>query len=275
MLTDQEIRAQLLEHARTDFNVFAELAGYDVETGSPIVQSPAHRRWADLADQYGRLVLFHHVCSGATTQLAVLRTVWELGQDPTLRFLIVCAHPDRLLKEIRAFCMRAKVREVFPSLEVEPEPAFAAEARALGWTPPAANGFSVCRSISSRDPSVRCVRVFGALTSCRIDRLILDNIEDLPRDDAPNAPLWDWYTSVACTRLTKRAKVLAYGGKIHRRDFLHRLSERPTFVSETFPIDGPLGVSPVGEWPADRIERMREELGPAEFDRSMRCEVPR
>jgi hypothetical protein len=270
-LTPAEIEAsqkaaleKLYAKAREDFNVFAELVMIDDETGEPIKQAPIHRRWAELAEKYDRLLIWSHVNSGKTTQLSVLRSVWELGRDCTLRFVILSNTASIAVKILRAIMNLIEhnptVKKIFPNLEPD-EP----------WN---TTELTVKRPTWAKDPSVRAVGVSGSLTSGRVDRLIVDDILDPENTgtEAARKKVSDWYKKVAIGRQTRRMKILVVGTAYHPKDLLHELAAQKRFRWFRFPVITSKGVVAWPElWPTERIERMREELGPAEFARQMLC----
>ncbi len=258
--------AQLYAKARTDFNVFAELVMTDDETGEPIKQAPIHRRWAEICEQHDRILIWSHINSGKTTQLSILRPVWELGRDPNLRIVILSNTASIATKIVRAISTlileNDEVKKIFPKLAPKPN---------ATWT---TTELTVQRSSFAKDPSVRAVGVHGSLTSGRVDRLIVDDILD-PENVATEASrkkLSAWYKAVAVGRLTPRARIVVVGTAYHPKDLLHELAEQRAFKWFRFPVINSHGrVAWPSLWPPDRIERMREELGPAEFARQLLC----
>lgn len=254
--------------ARKDFNVFAEMVCTDDETGQPIRQAPIHKRWAELCNEYDNLLIWAHIRSGKTTQLSILRTVWELGNDPTLRFAIlsnVSSIATKIVKAIASYIKNnAAVKSIFPDLVPDPEGP---------WT---TTELQVVRKNNAKDPSVRAVGVHGALTSARVDRLIVDDILDLENTDteANRAKVELWYQSAAVGRLSRRAKVLIVGTAFHPSDLLHKISKQRGFRWFRFPIFDPEGnVAWPEHWPQSEITNKREALGPAEFARQLLCEA--
>jgi hypothetical protein len=257
---------QLYIRARTDFNTFAELVMVDDETGEPIKQAPIHRRWAQLCGEHDRLLIWSHINSGKTTQLSILRSIWELGNDPNLRILILSNTASIATKIVKAIAALIEdneaVHAIFPKLEPKPN---------ASWT---TTELTVRRSSFAKDPSVRAVGVHGSLTSARVDRLIVDDILD-PENCATEASrkkLSDWYKAVAVGRLTAKAKILVVGTAYHPKDLLHELSGQKRWKWFRFPVINSVGrVAWPSLWPKERIDSMREELGPAEFARQLLC----
>jgi hypothetical protein len=251
--------------AREDFNVFAELVMMDDETGEPIKQAPIHKRWAELCEQYDRLLIWSHINSGKTTQLSILRTVWELGRDPTLRIVILsntAAIAIKIVRSIQGLIEKNdEVKKVFPGLQPDP---------AGPWNN---TELKVLRPNHSKDPSVRAVGVHGSLTSARVDRLIVDDILDPENtgSEAQRKKVLNWYKAVAVGRQSKRMKILVVGTAYHPKDLLHELSRQRRWKWFRFPVIKDGQVAWPESWPPERIESLREELGPAEFARQMLC----
>lgn len=251
--------------AREDFNVFAQLVAVDEETQQPLKQAPIHRRWAELADKHNRLLIWSSINSGKTTQLSVLRTLWELGRDHSLRFVILSntkSIAEKIVKAIAAYIeTNDMVKAIFPDLLENPKgPWTNTELRVMGN--------------KARDPSVRAVGVHGALTSARVDRLIVDDILDPENTntDANRKELKRWYKAVSVGRMSVRGKILVVGTAYHPKDLLHDLARQKTFKYFRFPVyDSAGNIAWPEKWTQDRIDFMREEMGPAEFARQMLC----
>ena len=264
----EDLLPALRIQAYTDFNTFAELVGVDDDTGEPIRQARIHKEWAVLCERYRRLLIWSHINSAKTTQLSVLRTVWELGKDSTLRFAILSntkGQAETICRAIAALIDRnPEVRAIFPNLKPDP---------AGPWTN---TRLRVVRPGNAKDPSVRAVGVHGDLTGGRVDRLIIDDILD-PENcdtDVNRRKLSAWYKAVAVGRLTRRAKVLVVGTAYHPKDLLHELAAQKGWMWFRFPVVSAKGLISWPElWTPERILDMRTELGPAEYARQMLCKA--
>jgi hypothetical protein len=109
MLTQQQadgLWEQLLpsirQQAREDFDTFAEMVCINDDTGEPVVQAPIHKLWTKLRKEHRRLLIWSHIESAKTTQCSILNTVWELGIDPTLRFVILSNTAEQAETIVRA-----------------------------------------------------------------------------------------------------------------------------------------------------------------------------
>lgn len=265
-IADAEVK--LYKDAREDFNLFAELVGTDDESGKPIKQAPIHMRWAQLADLHDRLIIWSHVECGKTTNLSIFRTIWELGRDTRLRFVILSDTSGQATKIVKAIASmiltNEAVHRIFPDLKPDPKGS---------WT---TTELQVMRPNNAKDPSVRAVGANGALTGGRVDRLIIDDLLAKDNTDTPanREKLESWVRSTALGRLTKNARVLIVGNAWHPQDLLHVLAESGQYYSARFPIWNKEGVCTWPEaWSEERIEKKRVELGPVEFARQLLCKV--
>jgi hypothetical protein len=266
---DKDSEEQSYENARNDFNVFAELVCTDDETGVPIKQAAIHKRWAYLADNHDRLIIWSHVEAGKTTQLSILRTVWELGNNTRLRFVILSNTNEQASIIVRSIANYIEnnetVQKIFPALKKDPNGI---------WT---TTSLQVKRPNKAKDPSVRAVGVHGALTGGRIDRLIVDDILDGENTDSPASrkKLESWVRSTAFSRLTKKARVLIVGNAWHPEDLLHELAANGQYHWVRFPILDKLGnITWPQAWSRERIEKKRVDCGSAEeFARQMLCQA--
>ncbi|HUW13626.1 MAG TPA: hypothetical protein VM537_28140, partial [Anaerolineae bacterium] len=80
------------ELARRDIDVFCEFAMRDAE-GQPWRQAQFHRDWQSLLPTAGpaRVLIGAPREFAKSSQMAVARSLWELGRNPELRIKIVCA----------------------------------------------------------------------------------------------------------------------------------------------------------------------------------------
>lgn len=259
---------ELLVHlARKDPNTFMEYVLKDEMSGRPISQASLHETWQNLVTARDRVLIWSHIESGKTSQLSIGRTLWEIGNDPTLRIAIVSNTHEQSGKIVRAIAkyieQSSELRQVFPKME-----------RAEPWT---GSQLTVTRPVVSKDPSIQATGIHGNITGARIDRLILDDMLDYENTKTPGLrqELWDWYHATLVGRLTSRAKILVVGTAYHPDDFLHRLAKQGGWEAFRYPIlDPETGVSRWPDrWPLSRIESKKQELGPLEFARQMLCQA--
>lgn len=257
-------REKDIAEARTNFDTFAELICKHDETGEPIRQAAIHRAWTKACKKYDRLLIWAHRFAGKTVQLSILRTVWELGQDPTLRFIILSATQDlaiSIVNAIAAYILDETVREIFPNLQPE---------KNGNWSN---TKLDVAGRRDMKNPSVRATGVGTALRGSRGDRLVIDDI--LTAENTATAEqrrkTTSWVRSEAFGCLSRRARVLIVGNAMHPDDTLHELAKLRGWKWLRFPILNPAGESTwPEEWPKTRIEDQRRDMG-LEFAKNMMC----
>jgi hypothetical protein len=251
--------------ARMDPNAFCQVVLQDEVTGEPIRQAPMHRAWHSLISEYDRLVIWSHVESGKSQQVAVSRVLWELGCDPTLRIAIVSntsGQASKIVRTLARYIERSeRLRWVFPGLEPS--------------TPWTNTQLAVKRLFVAKDPSIQACGVHGSILGSRLDRIILDDVLDYENCRTPKArqDLWDWYHATLAGRMTKRGRVSVIGTAFHPEDLLHRFARQPGWKAVRYPVvDDQSGESRwPSRWPRERIERWREQNGPLEYARQLLC----
>ncbi len=265
-------RAKDIKEAREDFDTFAEIVAKDDETGEPIRQAKIHRAWTKLVNKYPRVLIWAHRYAGKTVQLSILRTVWELGRDPSLRFLILSSTQDTakdIVSAIAGYILDPTVQEIFPALMPE-EGANGAKG---AWS---AMRLDIAGRRDKKNSSVRACGVGTALRGARCDRLVIDDIL-LPENVATaeqRRKVSTWVKSEAFGSLSKRARVLVVGNAMHPDDVLHEIAKKKGWAWFKFPILDKNGNSTWPDaWPMSRIDQTRTDMGPAEFVKNMLCKA--
>lgn len=216
----------------------------------------------------------HTFCSGHTQvvthntfQIAVARTLFILGCDPTARVAIISDTHEQAAKIVR---MIAKIIENSP----EYKEVFPAVVRGEPWT---AHHLHLKRNDGGfmKDPNVIAVGMFGNLSGARLTHMIWDDILDIENTStaAQRDKVYNWLKSSECMgRLLKNAPIWAIGNAYHPDDALHRLSKEPNWRFMRLPVLDDHGNSTWPErWDQKRIEEKRTDVGPLEFARQMLC----
>lgn len=252
--------------ARTDVNTFIEFVMKDEATGAPLRQGPAHVGWHRLMDRHKRVICWSAVEQGKTIGVAVGRTLWKLGRNPSLRCAIVSNTHGQAVKVVRMIKRyietSAELREVFPALE-----------RSEPWTD---SGVTVKRDFIAKEPSVQALGIHGSVIGSRIDYCVLDDVLDYEntRNEEQRQNLWDWYHSTLVGRFTADSDVVVIGNAYHPRDLLHRLAAHPSWMARRFPARRENGESSWPEaWPEERLVAKAQELGPLETARQLYCKA--
>ncbi len=266
---DALIEQELIEAARRDVSVFCDLVLKDSKSGAPTRSAPVHLTMQALANKHPLLVIPSAIELGKSEQLIVGRTLWELGRNPNLSFLIVAntAHQaSKLLGLIARYIETSdELHAIFPGLKPDPSGE---------WN---STALTVQRTAPSKDASVGAAGVHGNVLGARIDRVLIDDIVDFENSCTPRArdDLSRWIDSTVMGRLTADARVIVVGNVWHADDMLARLAKRPGWHSKTLAVTDLWGRSRWPErWPHTRIAQWRERLQPREAGRQLDCIPP-
>lgn len=257
--------------ARKDPNAFARFVMKDERTGVPIIQAPMHKAWHDLMTEHPRLLMWSHVEGGKTTQIAIARTLFELGTTPNLRVAVVSNTNELARKMVRLIGQyiekSRELHEVFPDLVPTQDPSLPWKSSQLTVNRPGMGG---------KDPSVQACGVHGNIIGSRVDLLILDDILDHENTHTPGprADVLRWVKSSLFSRLTENARVWVVGNAWHPDDAMHQLEREQRFVAKRFPVVDLSGELTWPErWSHERIELARHDLGPLEYARQLLCQA--
>lgn len=257
----------LIQLARTDINEFIMYVMRDEDTNAFVEQANTHRKMQSACDRHRRLILWSHVEAGKTFQIAVARTLWILGKNPSARVAIISNTADQANKIIRGVAKyienSVEYREVFPSVQ-----------QGSPWT---SKQLHLVRPDGRiiRDPSVQACGVHGNIQGSRITHMIWDDILDPENTHTPatREDTYNWLKSAAVLgRLLADAPVWCIGNAFHPDDALHRFSREGRWKFLRLPVLDERGRSTWPErWPMARIDEQRVDLGPLEFARQMLC----
>jgi hypothetical protein len=213
------------------------------------------------------LITRDHIVTHNSQQLAIGRTLWEIGRYPGIRICIV-SNTD---KQAQKICMgiakyilgSPEYRKVFPHVQKD---------ESSPWT---MHELSVIRDVAAKDPTVRTCGVHGNILGARIDLLIIDDILDWEntRTQTGRDDLYNWFHATLETRLTRQARILCIGTAWHRDDLMHRFAARPDWLAVRYPVydEETMELSWSDRWSMDRIEEKRDILGTVEFNRALLC----
>lgn len=266
----QKVKQALITLARRDPLAFSSYVLKDEATGRAVKPSPAHIAWHEIAGRYDRLVLWAHVEAGKTQQMALSRTMWELGRNPNLRVCVVSNTAGQASKIVRAIShyitASRELKEVFPHLRRSSD-------KKAPWT---GNSITVERETKAKDASVVGIGVHGAVLGARLDLLIFDDVLDYEntRTAYMREELRRWVYATLFGRLVEGARVIVIGTPFHPDDLLHHLEKQPAWTGFRFPVMTGDGKPTWPErWSKERIESKRAEIGPLEFARQMMCQA--
>ncbi|HHH31866.1 MAG TPA: hypothetical protein ENK57_26450 [Polyangiaceae bacterium] len=259
-----------MQACRLDVNEFAQFIGPRLNKGKPWTQYPIHERFHEIAEDNDFAAIMSHPESGKTTQLAIIRTIWELGDDPDLRFAIGSYKADskgtaaKIALAIRTLIEASpEVAEVFPDLVPGGK-----------WEE---SLFTVRRGSFSKDPSVQVVGAGGTITGSRVDRVIFDDALVLANTstDTERDKFSKWFEGSIIDRLADGGKILFLCNAWHPKDYVHTRERDPEKVwrVERFPIyePGTKAIAFPEVWTEERLAKMRATMSPLEFARAFLC----
>jgi predicted phage terminase large subunit-like protein len=137
---------------------------------------------------------------------------WLLEHDPSLRIAIIGYEQDMALRWGRD--IKRDIQQA-PELDISIRPDSSAAGR---WETPEGGG-------------VYCVGIGGPLTGRPVDVLIIDDpVKDRAAAESPTIreSTWDWWESVALTRLAPGGKVIIIQTRWHEDDLSGRIQSRPS-----------------------------------------------
>lgn len=268
----RKAKARHLLLCRSDPDEFCQYVGRNSLTGERIVQQQIHVEFQRLATEVPRLILMAHPDSGKSTQLTILRVLWELGRNPNLRIAIASKTQDnaaKFLKTARDYIEKSEeLHAVFPSL-----------VKGSTWTD---YRIEVYRTVYSRDPSIQAVGLESTLVGSRIDILVLDDILDDENTGSPAERLKVLMRlrRAFFDRLSEKARVWFLTNAWHPDDAAHKLArgeegQESRWELHRFPIYDEATGRPSwpDHWSEDRIEEKRGDTTPLEFARAFLCKA--
>jgi hypothetical protein len=207
-----------------------------------------------------------HAEAGKTVQVGI-RVVWELGNDPTQRVLLLgssTANPEKVLSVIRrSIESNPRVREVFPELRPDPNGPWNSTAiRVAGALP------------GTKDNSVLVAGLGTEIIGSRLDLIVVDDIHNDENSSTPHQrkKIVRFFDGTLQSRRTRRGRVWVIGNAWHRDDLLHTLAKRESWTFRRFPVIGPDRRSRWPEqFPPERIAEIRKAVGPLAFARMYLC----
>lgn len=264
-------RERVIRRARTNVNVFVEYVMRDEVTGGPIVQAPLHVEWHRTLDSYANNTIMSFPEAGKTLQISVGRTLFELGKDPSLRFLFL-SHKQDVMKKVSNLLMQyiessIELHEVFPDLLPGDQE----------W---GASAFTVKRKNRAKDPTIQLASQNASPLSARIDRVLADDIITLDSTSSPQArkDTIEWWPSII-GRTTARARITLLGNAFHPEDLYHYLEKLPDWVTRRYPIliKDPITLESISrwpeQWPIERVMERAKKMHQKEVRRQLMCEA--
>ena len=157
--------------------------------------------------------------SGKSEQMTLVRTAWEIGQNPNLRHVIVGATADATtdrVQAIRELLETKDYRAVFPNVRQS----------AVPGAPWGKEKFTVeRRNLADQNPTVQAIGLFNKKLGYRVDRACIDDVIqfDNSRTQDMRDKVTRWLKGTVISRMTRRARWVNVQNAWHKDDFGHVL----------------------------------------------------
>lgn len=259
--------------ARADANAFCEYCFTDDQTGLPLRQAWHHRQWQQNTEAHDRLLMWFPIEHGKTTQ-AKMTLCRLLGRHGDRQFAYISSKERQSAKMVgavgREIIGNQRLREVYPRLRPQVQQHTAALEE---WGRTAIRVADCPRG--SKDPSLAGYGIKGQILGARLHGAILDNVLDSAntRTQANR----EWLVSVIKDEILGR---ILPGGFIwildtawFADDLLHHMAGLKGWTSVKFDAEQGNGDDPTlwpAQWPRERLEAKRAEIGQTAYDRQFR-----
>lgn len=259
--------------ARKEPFTFASMLLHDERTGKRVTMHGIHKQMHSACDRHKTVMIWAFVESGKSHNISVARVLWEIGNNPNIRIMLVSKTAElsrKLMNQVRAALEgnspAGKVmRMVFPDVVIDE-------------TQPLTNAqLTVRRTNSLKDPTVSATsKGSNSIHGARVDLLIFDDILD------PDSVLtqhqrdkdYDWCALPISRMSGDDPRVWVLGNALHPDDAYHRLVNLNGFTPFRFSAIGADG-EPV--WPEMRgykwLEFKKRTLGPFSYPKMVLCQA--
>jgi len=233
----------------------------------PLVQM--HREWQEAISEHKRLVIIAPRGHGKTTFLSVLRTLFELGQDPDLRVKIVSSTEEiakDIVFEVTDYMEKSnKLRTLFPHLR----PPSGREP----WN--RTKLYLESRTKHIKDATIEACGILQSPTSGRFDLAIFDDVcsyrnsvqEPALREKVKQSFKGNWIPMGD----GPNARIIYIGTPWSVSDLTSELLQNPAFHHIIYRIDRNFTPLWPKKWDSEALKTQRRILGRYEFDRAFRC----
>jgi len=256
-VNEKQLRAalQLLNQAARDYSwAFVERVFRDDETGAMLHNDPLQDEWHDLSAEYDRLIIMAFPESGKSTSITIGLSIWEMGHDHSLRFLVASKTYDQAVK-VTSTCRELieksdAVHEVFPDLQSGSK-----------WTD---SEFTVKRAIGGRTPTMKAIGRNSSPMGLRIDRLIIDDLEDDENTRTPREreETVRWLDRTIFNRLTRRARVRWLTNDWHPKAACQQIAQRRRWHLAKYPVERRGEAQFPSRFPPERIQQIKRDVHP-------------
>ena len=260
----ERAKPEMIRAARKDPAVFNQFVLRDEQSGQPIYLADVHAEWQDILTKHRRAVIWSATELGKSSQVSIGRALWEIGQNPRIRILILTearSLGEKIIDSIKSYITTSvEFAAVFPNVR-----------RGNRW---AMSRIRVSMQARPKDFTVEAVGKGGRILGGRYDLIIIDDYLSATNtyNDHQRTAGYSWLKSTIEGRKAKGARLWFIGNAWHVRDAMHLYSKEPGTFAAKYPVLGPDGQTRWElVWP---MERYLEELairGPVEGPRSLNC----
>ena len=262
------LHEKLLRTCRKDPNQFIQSV-MSWGMGSWIPQGSLHVKWQNALTTGGKRVLM--ICPrdhAKTSQVAIGRVLWELGNNPDLRIKIVCQSDDTAVKRLSAIIdhidRNPRLREVFPDLLPSDKGT---------WSK---TKVYVKRNMILPDPSIEAVGILSTATGGRGDLLIFDDPVDFRnaiQQPALREVVKAAYRDVWVNLIEPEGRIVLIGTPWHKDDLLHHIMTDKTYTKIIDRIDDKFTPIWPEKWNTEALVNRYNEIGHRAFGRAFRMEA--
>lgn len=268
MRENRRLKAKKIAAARRDPVLFCQYVLKDEQTNKPIRLVDMHAEWHDLLSKHRRCVLWTFTDAGKTSLISIGRVLWEIGNNPEIRILLLCAAEglgQKIISVIKRYIETSlELAEVFPNLRRGPT-----------WT---AKQITVKRKSKAKDYTIEA---FGAdsksTLGARVDLIVVDDYLNAinTATEHQRKKSYGHLKSTIEGRKGPNCRFWFIGNAWHLRDAMHLYGKEPATFSRKFPvIDPATGKSRWAQrWPDERIQQERADRGTVEAGRSLDCQA--
>lgn len=220
-------------YARRNFIEFTKQVKDDIEI------TEFHETYFKILDEFARgnirkLIISVPPQHGKSLAASILLPAYMLGVDPNKR-IAIGSYSFALAKtfgmSLRRIMCNGKYNKIFPEVffKGENNKNYADEEKTDRGAVRSAQQLDMV----GWDGGIRMVGRQGALTGCRVDVMIID---DLYKDAAEaNSPIiresaWEWYTSVVKTRLHNKSQEIIVFTRWHEEDLIGKISRSENVI---------------------------------------------
>ena len=205
-----------------------------------------------------------------TSLMNIARTLFELGQNHELRFILAgstIALPEKVARSVRRYIESSDaLHRVFPGLRK--------------GTPWGESAFNVEREAdgNSKDYSVQCVGIGGHVLGTRADRIIGDDLIDYDNSRTPHRrqEVINWWNADVFGRLDAKGRAwmlgTAWNPGPEAPDLLHWLEANGWTTKRYAVLDANGNPRWPERWPMERIKQFALD-NPLEYRRQLFCEA--